>query len=188
MPTKLTIFDRFFAKTFLLLIPRWVQPNHLTIFRYLTVPVVILLLLQDQFYWATVLFIISAFSDALDGALARTRNQVTDWGILHDPAADKLLVGSVTLIIVPKLLGFYLAAAIIFSEILIVIFGYIRSKGQPMPARTVGKIKAVFQCLGLIALLFFILTHLSIWLTLAQIILWIAVFLAFLSFTFFHSI
>lgn len=188
MSVKITVFDRFFAQTILRLVPGWVRPNYFTILRYLLVPAVILLLLKNSLYWGTIVFIFATITDALDGALARTRNQVTEWGSFHDPIADKLLIGSTALIIVPKLLGLYLVVAILMTEILVVVTAYVRNHGHPIPARTAGKVKMVLQSVGLGSLLIFMLTNQIGWLSLAGSALWLSVVAGILSFSIFYSV
>ncbi|MGM0629272.1 MAG: CDP-alcohol phosphatidyltransferase family protein [Patescibacteria group bacterium] len=87
--------DRILDRLFLWSIPSYIKPNHLTIFRYLTVPIIFYFLLNSFYLPVLLLFLLSAFTDALDGALARTRDQITSWGKIHDPLADKLLIGIV---------------------------------------------------------------------------------------------
>ena len=76
--SQVTTVDLFLAATFLKFLPRRVTPNQITIFRFFTVPFVALLLYLDAYWYAVPLFIISAFTDALDGALARTKNKITE--------------------------------------------------------------------------------------------------------------
>ncbi|MDP1707108.1 MAG: CDP-alcohol phosphatidyltransferase family protein, partial [bacterium] len=90
---QLTVTDKILQKIFLPVIPRFITPNIVTWFRFVTVPFVAYLFIQESYIIGLLLFIVSAFSDAVDGSLARTRNQVTDWGKMYDPAADKLLIG-----------------------------------------------------------------------------------------------
>ena len=63
-------------------------------------------------------------SDILDGALARARREVTEWGKIIDPIADKLAVDSVAaLLVYLKGLPLWVAAAVIGRDLLIVLGG-----------------------------------------------------------------
>src|SRR6185369_10488606 len=107
--TKVTLFDRFFAKTFLRLMPAAVTPNDITKFRLVSIPFIALLFALDFYVVGSILFLFSAFSDALDGAMARTQRKITSWGTFYDPVADKLLIGAVSIIVVSKYIGLHLA-------------------------------------------------------------------------------
>lgn len=66
-------------------------PNVVSIFRiYLTVPIV-LFLWMEWYVFCLVLVIIGYISDAVDGILARSLNQVSEWGKVLDPLGDKIL-------------------------------------------------------------------------------------------------
>jgi len=79
---KVGIKDRAISFIFEPLIPIYVVPNHITVFRFVSVPFVTFLLFYEYYATGFALFAVLAFSDALDGAIARTRGQVTDWGKL----------------------------------------------------------------------------------------------------------
>lgn len=66
--------------------------NQLTILRMLLIPVLALLVIYERLGWALAVFMIAALTDALDGLLARRAGQKTTLGAWLDPAADKLLV------------------------------------------------------------------------------------------------
>jgi cardiolipin synthase (CMP-forming) len=66
--------------------------NQLTILRMLFVPCFILLLIYDHPKSATILFLIAAITDSLDGLLARKLQQKTVLGSYLDPMADKILL------------------------------------------------------------------------------------------------
>src|SRR2546428_761434 len=74
---------------------RWTLPNILTLARICLTPVIALLPFI-QGYWpkviAFVIFLVAAFSDVIDGYLARRHNQISELGQLLDPIADKLLL------------------------------------------------------------------------------------------------
>lgn len=185
---KITVFDRFFAKTFLLFIPKKVRPNFLTVFRFVTIPFVIYFLLNGFYTSGLIIFAISAFSDALDGAMARTRKQITDWGIVFDPLADKLLIGSTAIIVISKLISPVLASFIIILEICMVVFAYFRFKGEIVPAKTSGKIKMILQSVGVAMLLLYLVVPASWILISATYVLYGAVVFALLSLFVYRSI
>jgi CDP-diacylglycerol---glycerol-3-phosphate 3-phosphatidyltransferase len=186
--TRETAIDRLMAKTFLRLLPASVTPNQITKFRLLTIPFIALLLALDLYVAGTVLFLFSAFSDALDGALARTQKKITTWGTLYDPIADKLLIGAVSVITVSKYISPYLALAIVLIEIFLVSSAYFRYKGRVVPAKTMGKTKMILQCVGIIMLLAFILFKAPVLLVLATYILYTAIVFGLLSLFVFRSI
>jgi CDP-diacylglycerol---glycerol-3-phosphate 3-phosphatidyltransferase len=186
--TRVTPIDRFISATFLKLLPPRITPNQITGFRLITIPFVATLLVLDYYLAGTILFLFSAFSDALDGALARTRKKVTSWGTFYDPIADKLLIGSVSVIVVSKYINIGLAAAIVLLEIILVSLAYVRYKGRVVPAKTMGKTKMVLQCVGIIILLLYIVSGLPILLTIATHTLYLAILFALLSLFVFRSI
>ena len=67
-------------------------PNLLTILRLLLIPVFYSLYQKDMYGSALLVFLIASFSDFLDGYLARKWNQITNFGKLADPVADKVMV------------------------------------------------------------------------------------------------
>jgi len=186
--TRVTAIDRFLAKTFLPLLPKGLTPNQITKFRLLTIPVIAYLLLTESYLAGTIVFLFSAFSDALDGALARTSHRITTWGTLYDPIADKLLIGMVSTIVIAQYISSYLALAIVLIEIALVASAYFRYKGKIVPAKTMGKTKMVLQCSGVILLLFYILFAWNPLLIVATYVLYLAVVFGLLSLFVFRSI
>ncbi|MBN1270608.1 MAG: CDP-alcohol phosphatidyltransferase family protein [Kiritimatiellae bacterium] len=88
----------------------------ITIFRFLAVPVFVLFLIYyteslargepNEYFrvWALVIFLIAALTDALDGSVARSRNEITRLGTILDPLADKaVLVSALVLLTRPSL-------------------------------------------------------------------------------------
>lgn len=185
---KVTPIDRLLAQTVLRLIPESVTPNQITVFRFITIPFIIFFLLTGHYVLGTVIFMFSAFSDMLDGARARTTKHITTWGTICDPLADKLLIGSVVIILVSKLISPFLTLAIVAVEALLIISSYYRFKGRVIPAKTVGKVKMVFQCLGIIFLLYFILSGVAVFLTIATYTLYLALIFALLSLLVYRSV
>lgn len=186
--TRVTPFDRFFAATVLPLFPSFISPNRITIFRFISIPAILLLLLTGYHISGMILFVVAALSDALDGALARTKHRITKWGIVADPLADKLLIGLVSLLVVWKYLGWPLTLAIVLIEVVLAGSAYFRYHGRLMPAKTVGKIKMTLQCVGVgFVLLYGIIPNPFI-LSLGAYILYAAILFGLLSLFVYRSI
>jgi len=186
--SKITFFDKILAKTILKLFPHYVRPNFLTVFRFVSIPFVLFFLINESYQIGLGLFVISAFTDALDGAIARTRHQITDWGIVFDPLADKLLIGSVAIVVISKFINPILAGTIILLEILLIVFSYLRFKGEIVPAKTAGKVKMILQSVGISALLLSVAFNLPIFIIIATYTLYLAIFFALLSLFVYRSI
>lgn len=140
-------------------------PNLLTSLRLLLVPIVAIL-----FYlpvgWAhltaTLLFILAAVTDWLDGYLARNLKQTTKFGAFLDPVADKLMVAVALVLVVGELKLPFLAipAAIIVGREIVV--SALREWMAELGKRTsvavtmVAKIKTVVQMVALILLMLYL--------------------------------
>jgi len=179
---SLYLSDKILKKTLLPLIPSSIKPNHLTIIRFFLIPLVIWFIITNKTTWGIFIFLLAALTDTLDGALARTRNQITNWGKLYDPLADKLLIGSVAFLLISKLLNFYLAVSIIILEALLIANGlYHKWKGKIIQANHWGKAKMVLQVIGSILLFLYLLFPLSLFLSISWVVLIGALFLGTIS-------
>jgi cardiolipin synthase (CMP-forming) len=69
-------------------------PNSLTVLRIILIPCYIGLLIYEKFDLALIVLLVAGLTDALDGAIARMKNQYTRLGAVLDPLADKLLLTS----------------------------------------------------------------------------------------------
>src|SRR3989339_1253586 len=154
-PIKITFADKILAKVFLPLFPMWIRPNHLTALRLFLTPLVIWLFWNERYLGGGILFILTAFTDALDGAMARTRNQVTSFGKMFDPLADKILICTVVYILVLKYVNVYAAWIIIVLEAVIILAALIkRGNGSThIQSNIWGKIKMNLQVWGVVILL-----------------------------------
>ena len=144
---------------------RWTLPNIITLARISLTPVVALLPFI-QGYWpkviAFVVFLIAAFSDLIDGYLARRYGTTSELGILLDPIADKLLLFATLIPIFwitrhPTILVDYripwwgslpvwVAILLVGREVLITVFRFFaKRQGIIIPAVGAGKLKAVAQ-------------------------------------------
>jgi CDP-diacylglycerol---glycerol-3-phosphate 3-phosphatidyltransferase len=147
---KLYPHDHIMKAVILPFVPEFVQPNHITVLRLLLTPVVLWFLSNGWYTWGVPLFILTALTDVLDGSLARTRNKITPWGIFFDPVADKLLVGSVVLMVALKYYHHWLVFFALFLDILpSVRWASHTYTGGTMMANGWGKTKMVLQCFSL---------------------------------------
>ena len=163
---KINFFDRLIAQTVLPFVPRTVRPNAVTVFRFISIPFVIYFFLAESYLWGSVVFIIAALSDALDGAMARVRHQITSEGKFFDPLADKLLIGSAAFILISRYISWPLALLIILLELMIISVALYKKRTMKhvvIQAKFSGKMKMILQCVGVIILLFFILTQRKQW-------------------------
>ncbi len=131
--------------------------NALTVLRLILVPVFIWLMLGQgdaMRLAATLVFIAAAFTDQLDGQLARSWNLVTSFGKIADPIADKALtLSAFVLLAVAGRLWWWVAIVIIVRELGITLLRFIMLRRAVMAASRGGKLKTVLQILGVVGLL-----------------------------------
>ena len=139
--------DELMARTVLKAFPRTVTPNEVTLFRIIATPFVFLLILYDYLDIGIVAFILVAFTDAIDGSMARTRHQITRFGMLFDPLADKFLIGSMVLLLVFKNFNFWLGFGILGVEIILIMTALVaKVKFKTVrAANRWGKLKMILQ-------------------------------------------
>ncbi len=103
----------------------------------------------------TLIFVIAAMTDWVDGYLARSRNEVTNFGKFMDPIADKLLVASAFVLLVSDGRMSAVSCIIILSrEFIISGFRLIAAnQNVVMAAGWLGKIKTVTQIIAIILLM-----------------------------------
>lgn len=97
-------------------------PNGLTLARLIMGPIVLACLLFDSVELAFALFVVAMLTDLYDGYLARLSNNVTEFGKLMDPLADKVLVSLVLvgfLIMGLSFVSLWMVAVIVGRELLI---------------------------------------------------------------------
>ena len=130
-------------------------PNALTIFRILALPFCAYALFKnggDDDSWriiAFTLFFIVGLSDILDGKIARSRNQITEFGKLLDPIADKAMLATAS--IGASLLGmlsWWVTAIFLIREIAVTILRFAVIKNGVISASKGAKLKTFFQNFG----------------------------------------
>ena len=134
-------------------------PNKLTVVRIVLAPVFLLLLtIEFPFHnlIAGVVFGAAAFTDMLDGKIARKYNLITDLGKFLDSLADKILCISIMLAFINLgRLSAWAVMVIILREFAVSGLRMIAAaKGEVIAAKMIGKIKTVTQMIALIYLMF----------------------------------
>ena len=137
----------------------WNLPNILSLFRIAVAPVLVLILLNPDrtlSIVASLLFLLAALTDIADGYLARKRGLITTLGKFLDPLADKLLIMTALIMLIP--LGrvpAWFVAVIVGREIAVTGLRAVAADGGiVIAAGKSGKYKTVFQTAAVTALLF----------------------------------
>ena len=159
-------------------------PNKLTVARMILVPFLVLFMLTDlggeaNRYIALAIFVVASVTDWFDGKLARKYNLVTNFGKFMDPLADKLLVCSAMICLIPSgKLPTAIVIVIIAREFIISGFRLVASdNGIVIAANYWGKFKTVSQMAMIIVLIadlggiFDLIGQILIWLALALTII-----------------
>lgn len=133
-------------------------PNTLTLFRVAASPIMMVLLLLDDFYSrlaALALFLLASLSDLLDGMLARHYGQETGFGRFMDPIADKLLVSMALISFVAlKMAAAWVVLVIIAREFLIMgLRTLVAYRGEVMESSWMAKAKTFLQMASVAAIL-----------------------------------
>lgn len=160
-------------------------PNKLTVLRVVMVPFFVFFMLTDAAgaagrWIALGLFIVASLTDMLDGKIARKYNLVTNFGKFMDPLADKLLVCSAMICLIPSgKLNTAIVIVIIAREFIISGFRLVASdSGIVIAASYWGKFKTVFQMAMIIVL---IADFGGVFDLIGQILIWAALALTIIS-------
>ena len=130
-----------------------ITPNQITIARIVALPIAVWTLFLDGNLWQIVSYLIFfaiAMSDVIDGRLARASGQITEFGALLDPIADKLMLASAMIpLSMQNRFPWWATVAILFREIGITIFRAAVISSGVIHANRGGKIKSLSQNLGI---------------------------------------
>lgn len=133
-------------------------PNAITVFRFLLVPPVVVLLLYDRFAAALMVFAVAGVSDAIDGFLAKRFHWTSELGALMDPLADKLLlIGSFITLGYLGWIPLWLVALVMLRDLVIVSgalgYHFFVESLQAAPS-LVSKLNTLTQILLVLAVMF----------------------------------
>jgi CDP-diacylglycerol---glycerol-3-phosphate 3-phosphatidyltransferase len=133
-------------------------PNLLTVLRIMLVPVLVVALLGDTpdgDVLAAAVFALASLTDFVDGYLARAREEVTTFGKLMDPLADKLLIVAALISLVSlDRLPAWVAMVIIARELAVTVLRMGATQaGVVIEASMFGKVKTCLQIAAILALI-----------------------------------
>jgi len=160
-------------------------PNSLTLARIFLIPLLVVVLLTNpreaifgiaKELVGAAIFGLAAWTDWLDGYLARRRHQVTTFGQLMDPLADKLLITAALVSLVQMgLAPAWMVAIILGRELGVTVLRSVAfSRGVTIPASGLGKVKMMSQVVAILLLIlgreylqqFFVLGQIALWVVL----------------------
>lgn len=144
----------------------WTPANVVTMIRIVLVPIFVAILLSPwpewlgfpwvdesiKRYFAAAVFVIISCTDWLDGYLARSRNEVTNFGKFMDPLADKILVAAALVALVElDSLPSWVVIIILLREFIVAgVRMLAASEGVVIAASYWGKFKTVFQMIAIV--------------------------------------
>lgn len=137
-------------------------PNQLTVARFGLTGLFVVLLSSTQVplgkTWALLAFGAAAFTDFLDGHLARKHGLITNFGKLLDPVADKVLMAAGFVLLVDlHLMPAWMVVAILGREFLVTGIRLLASsEGRVLSAENLGKHKTIWQIITLLYFLTFL--------------------------------
>ena len=133
-------------------------PNIITLIRISVVPFLFILLTEPGEFWSlllAILFALASITDMLDGYLARKYNMITTMGKFLDPLADKLIVNTAMILMIPigRIPAWIVAITIIRDLIVDGIRSIASSEGLYIQASILGKQKTIAQLFAVTALM-----------------------------------
>jgi CDP-diacylglycerol--glycerol-3-phosphate 3-phosphatidyltransferase len=127
-------------------------PNQLTASRFVLALVLFWLIAVERWGWCLAVFAVAAFTDWLDGYLARRQNLTSTLGRLLDPLVDKVLMGGTYICLLPMgaregWLAPWMVTVVVARELVITgLRSYVEQQGVKFGADWLGKLKMVLQC------------------------------------------
>lgn len=133
-------------------------PNKLTLARVLLVPVFVIcfcIRFPAHYFSALMIFVVASITDAVDGKLARQRNEITDFGKFLDPLADKILViSAMACFLQQQRMNIAAFLLIVTREFMVSALRLVvANKGTVVPASFAGKLKTAFTMIAIITAL-----------------------------------
>ena len=147
------MFEKVFVKNQIFTIP-----NLLSAIRLVLIPFIVTTFFKGHYTTALILTAVSAFTDVIDGRIARHFNMISDLGKMLDPLADKLTEGALIICLISRYkLMIALLMVMACKETMMVVMGLKALKNDSVnSARWYGKVCTVFLYAVMMALLLFV--------------------------------
>ncbi|MEX2264499.1 MAG: CDP-alcohol phosphatidyltransferase family protein [Bryobacteraceae bacterium] len=158
---------------------RWLNPpNLITLLRLVLVPFVVRDILREDYKSAAAIFLFAAFTDAVDGFLARRFGWISRAGAYLDPVVDKIFLSAIFIsLAIEQAIPWWFVALVfardfllLFSSALAMIFTRLRA----FPPTPWGKLSTFFQILCAASVLFYNAVPLAVLEAAARTLLWLA--------------
>jgi CDP-diacylglycerol---glycerol-3-phosphate 3-phosphatidyltransferase len=133
-------------------------PNTITLIRISVVPFLFILLSDPGRFWSlilAILFVAAAITDLIDGYIARKYHLVTTMGKFLDPIADKLVINTAMILMIPigRISAWIVAITIMRDLIVDGIRSIAAAEGRFIQASLLGKQKTLSQIIAVTALI-----------------------------------
>lgn len=154
-------------------------PNMLTLLRFLLVPIYLMVFfstIPGKMFWALGIILFAGLTDVIDGYLARRNNQITEFGAMLDPLADKVLMIAVFVsLLLSGKISIGQTAAICFRDVAMIFVSVVfHLKGKvTLQANLWGKATTVLFYTALVLLMFNI--------SVASTFLWFVILFSYLT-------
>lgn len=131
-------------------------PNILTIIRFLLIPIIIILAIQDNYIATIIVLTLSGLTDILDGFIARKFNFISDFGKLMDPLADKATqVALLITLTIQKIIPIWIIIIVVLKEFLMVSgASFLYGKELVVSSKWYGKLATVLFYVAIVCSLF----------------------------------
>ena len=131
-------------------------PNLLTIVRFILVPIIFTLIMQEKYLAAVIILIASGLTDVLDGTIARKYNLITDFGKLMDPLADKVTqIAILVSLTIRDIIPIWMIVIVFIKEVCMIAgASFLYGKKLVVSSRWYGKLATVLFYIAIVCSLF----------------------------------
>lgn len=131
-------------------------PNLISFLRICSIPYIAWLITKNHMILALVVLAISAFSDCIDGYIARRWNQVSKLGQILDPIADRLLIiFSTVALAIAAIIPWWALVLVVLRDVIMAALVVLLAQHDygPLPVNFVGKAGTALIMLAIVSLM-----------------------------------